>query len=175
MAEKCALVVDDSRLARSLLSKMLKRYNNQFAYDQIPFDDAQLERIQGLVSRLAASRFEGTVRLTPHFAHFCLTRNTLGEWELAPSDLAIQSCELLGHPAQQSTGLADWQSLAFGLFLTSSPVLSKGKIRIDITTPTSTDSPASDAELLVARNADEWNQIAQTHNRVEVTLIPDEW
>ena len=29
MADKCALVVDDSRLARSLLSNMLKRYEIQ--------------------------------------------------------------------------------------------------------------------------------------------------
>jgi CheY-like chemotaxis protein len=147
--------------------------NNHFAYDQIPFDDAQLERVRSLVSRLATSRFEGTVRLTPHFARFCLVRNTLGEWELAPNDLEIQSCELLGHPAQQTTGLADLQSLAFGSFLTSSQVLSEGKIRIDIAMPQGTDSTAFDAAPLLATNASEWNQIAQTNNRVEVALIPD--
>ena len=147
--------------------------NNHFTYEQLPFDDNQLETIQGLVVRLAASGFEGTVRLTPHFARFCLTRNSMGEWELASNELPLQSCELLGHPAQQASGLADLQSLAFGSFLASSPVLNEGKIRVDINMPEDAGIVAPADEPLTARNAGEWNRIAQRNNRVEVKLIPD--
>lgn len=145
---------------------------NRFAYDQIPFDDEQLRTIEGLVSHLSASGFEGSVRLTPHFARFCLVPNTIGQWALAPNDLPIESCELLGHPAQQSTGSADLQSLAFGSFLASSPVLNEGKIRIDIVMPQETNSPAFAEEPRTARNAGEWNRIARQNNRVQVDLVP---
>ena len=145
---------------------------NRFAYDQIPFDDEQLRTIQGLIAHLATSGFEGEVRLTPHFSRFCLTRNSVGQWALAPNDLPIEACELLGHPTQESTGSADLQSLAFGSFLASSPVLNEGKIRIDIAMPERTDSPAFAEETRTARNAGEWNQIAQRNNRVRVELVP---
>ena len=146
--------------------------NNSFAYDRIPFDDEQLRTIQGLVSHLATSGFEGNIRLTPHFARFCLIRNPIGQWALAPNDLPIESCELLGHPAQLSTGSAELQSLAFGSFLASSPVLNEGNIRIDIVMPQETDSSTFDEEPRSARNAGEWNQIAGRKNRVQVDLIP---
>ena len=143
-----------------------------FGFDGPALGDAQKEMLQGLLSYLASAGFKGEVRLNVHFGDFCLVRNAYGGLELAPTDLPVEECDIIGRPSEPRPGLAGQQSIAFGRFLASSPLANSGDIEIVIE-PVQAETPGT--AVLQQRSgatAGEWNRVAQLDNRIEVSLVP---
>jgi CheY-like chemotaxis protein len=145
---------------------------NQYGVDEIALSDRRLAIITGLVSRLKALGFAGTVRLVTHLGEFCLTGNDTDGYTLAADDTPVQECNLIGHPDQQLPSLGQRQSIDFATFLSTSPLVNEGDIQVEIV------AAGYDEPLLEypARGSDlpagEWNRIAARNNRVEIRLIP---
>jgi len=148
--------------------------NQSSPYDvrEEAYSDRRLAIIQELVSRLSALGFTGTVQLDSHLGEFCLTGNDVDGYILAPPDLPVTECALISHPLQQLPSLGERQSIAFANFLATSPLLNNGDISIELVPHLYShpfiNYPPQHSNI----SAFEWNRIAATNNRVNITLIP---
>jgi CheY-like chemotaxis protein len=148
--------------------------NQSSPYDvrEEAYSDRRLAIVHELVSRLDALGFRGVVQLESHLGEYCLAGNDASGYILAPADMAVTECSMIGHPLQELPTLGERQSIAFANFLATSPLLRNGDIRIE-------PVPYLYSRPRVAyppRHADvtayEWNRIAAANNRIDVTLVP---
>jgi CheY-like chemotaxis protein len=143
----------------------------QYPSGEEPFGSRRLETLRGLLERLAALGFTGTVRLDSHVGDFCYTAGPDDALVVAPDDLPAERCERIGLASEDAQAASARQSVAFASFLTSRT--SDPAIRIEIA-PHGNTMPAvpypPGPEGLIAG---EWNQVARQNNRVSITLLPD--
>jgi CheY-like chemotaxis protein len=136
------------------------------------FSDRRLATIYELISRLQALGFKGVVQLNSHLGEFCLTGNEAEGYSMAAADLPVRDCSFYGHPLQQLPSIGTRQSIAFANFLSTSPLVNNSDISVEIVSHSYSEPrveyPSRESDI----TAWEWNRIASTNNRVEVTLIP---
>jgi CheY-like chemotaxis protein len=149
--------------------------NQSSPYDisEEAYSDRRLTIIQELITRLQALGFTGTVQLHSHLGEFCLAGDEVTGYTLAPPDLPVTDCTLIGHPLQQLPSLGERQSIAFANFLATSPLLNNNGIRIELVPHLYSRPLISYPPQHQDVNAFEWNRIAAANNRVEVALLPD--
>jgi hypothetical protein len=137
----------------------------------LPFDDVRLEKLTGLLDRLRALDFRGTVRLDGHVGDFCQRRTRDEAWEVAADDLLASRCDRMGLLPEEARAESSRQSVAFANYLAKLAV-SGGPIRVEVeplgNSRPLVPYPAATAEL----TAGEWNQAARQNQRVEVKLAP---
>ncbi len=144
-----------------------------FPYEELPFNDARAELLRDLLGHLTAMGFRGRVRIESHLGEFCLVNDPGGDPVLAAPDTPIEACTLIGHPQDDSTFVADRQSVAFAEFLDTSPLLADSGITVELIAH---DRARSLARLPIGgqtSRAGDWNRIAERNNRLEFSLIPD--
>ncbi len=139
--------------------------------EALPFDDAQLLRLTGLLDRLRALDFRGTVRLEGHVGDFCMRRARDESWEMAPDDLQAAGCDRVGLLPDEARAESARQSVAFANYLAELAV-SGGPISVEFE-PLGNAAPLVPYPTLTADvTAGEWNRIAQQNQRVEVKFAP---
>ena len=138
----------------------------------LPFGDAQLEKLKGLIDRLGALNFRGTIRLESHVGDFCMRRTSDGAWAMAANDLPATSCDRIGLPAEEARAESARQSVSFANYLVEL-IVGGGPIKVEL-------EPLGNAEPLIpygvatdAMTAGDWNRIAQQNQRVEIRLTAD--
>ncbi len=143
-----------------------------YPYPEQPLGPHTLGLLQGLVSRLAAIGFQGTIRLDTHLGRFCLARDAQGLRVLPRADVSMGECDLDSLDPGEARLRGGQQSLAFANFLDSAPELAGGEIRIELVSH-GLDSPRLQPPGPDAvQSAGEWNRIAALNNRVEFSVIP---
>ncbi len=146
--------------------------NAWFAFDELPFDDARAEALRDLLERLVALGFQGRVRIESHLGEFCLVGDAGDGYQLATPGLPVEACTLLGHPQDDSTFLADRQSVAFAEFLRSSPLVTTSGITVELIAHDRAHSLSHVPAPPDLSRAGDWNRIAERNNRLEYALIP---
>jgi CheY-like chemotaxis protein len=141
-------------------------------FDELPFDDVRAAEVRDLLERLVALDFKGRVRIESHLGEFCLVGDAYGSYELAPPDLPVEGCTLLGHPLDDSTSIADRQSVGFAEFLARSPLANHSGISVELVAHDRAHSMAQGPSTPAATRAGDWNRIAERNNRLEYSLIP---
>jgi len=138
----------------------------------LPFGDAQLEKLGGLMDRLRALGFSGTVRLESHVGDFCMQRTSDGTWAMAANDLPASRCDRIGLLPEEARTESARQSVAFANYL-GELLVGGGPIRVEL-------EPLGNTEPLVPygvatddMSAGDWNRIARQNQRVEFRLIAD--
>jgi hypothetical protein len=139
--------------------------------EALAFDDVRLEKLTGLLDRLRALDFRGTVRLEGHVGDFCQRRTGDQGWEMAADDLPASRCDRMGLAPEEARAESSRQSVAFANYL-AELAASGGPIRVELeplgNSRPLVPYPAATAEI----TAGEWNQIAAKNQRVEVKLVP---
>jgi len=164
----------DATHERLLYESITWAINQSSPYDihEEAFSDRRLAIITELVSRLDGLGFRGTVQLESHLGEFCLAGSDAEGYSLAPPDLPVTECALIGHPLQDLPSLGERQSIAFANFLATSPLLESGAISVEIVpllySQPRLEYPPQHSDV----SAYEWNRIAAVNNRVDVRLIP---
>jgi CheY-like chemotaxis protein len=164
----------DSNHERLLYDSITWAINQSSPYSvhEEAFSDRRLATVNELVSRLNSLGFRGVVQLESHLGEFCLAGSDAEGYSLAPPDLPVTECALIGHPLQGLASLGERQSIAFANFLATSPLLESGAISIEIVpfqySQRHLEYPSQTSDV----SAYEWNRIAAVNNRVDVRLVP---
>jgi hypothetical protein len=143
-----------------------------YPYGEAPFSGTRVELVRGLVQRLSAGGFKGTLKLEGHAGQFCLLA-TAGGWRVADPGTPLESCDVKGFFSKQDARAASArQSPEFRTMLGSPEVAGSG-VRVQIEglgdENRRTSYPTPDA----SSTAGEWNTVATENNRITVSLIPD--
>ncbi len=140
--------------------------------DELPFDDARLEKLTGLLDRLRALGFRGTVRLEGNVGDFCMRRVRDESWEMAPDDLLVSRCDRAGLLPEEARAESSRQSVAFANYLAELAV-SGGPIRVEVR-PFGNSRPLVPYPVATAdMTAGEWNRAARQNQRVEIKLAAE--
>lgn len=140
-------------------------------YDEVPFNDARVDQITGLLWQLSEAGFLGTLRIDSHLGEFCLVSNTEGRYELQDPGLPMSSCTFIGHPLDDSQLLSDRQTPSFALFLETSSLLDDAGIELELVIRDRADSFPREPYPADPVTAGEWNRIAALNNRLEFSLL----
>jgi hypothetical protein len=140
--------------------------------DELPFGDARLEMLKGLLERLHALDFQGTVRLESHVGDFCMRRTGDASWKPAPDELPVTRCDRLGLPASEARTESSRQSVAFANYL-ADPAVNGSAIRIETEAFGNTEPRIPYPALTDGITAGEWNRAARANQRVEIRLLAD--
>lgn len=136
-----------------------------------PFGADRLEMLRGLLDRLAALGFTGTVQLDSHVGDFCYLPGPENTWLIAPDDLPAERCERIGLGADEARAASARESVAFANFVASRSA--DPALRIEVV-PHGNVQPAVPYPVGASGvTAGEWNDVARQNQRVTVTLIPD--
>ena len=165
----------DTTHERLLYDSITWAINQSSPYDihEEAFSDRRLAIIQELVSRLDGLGFHGVVQLESHLGEFCLAGSDAEGYSLAPPDLPVTECTMIGHPLHDLSSLGERQSIAFANFIATSPLLESGTISIEIVPYLYSQPQLQYPPQQGSVRAYEWNRIAAVNNRVDVRLIPD--
>jgi CheY-like chemotaxis protein len=165
----------DSTHERLLYDSITWAINQSSPYDihEEAFSDRRLAIIQELVSRLDGLGFRGIIQLESHLGEFCLAGSDAEGFSLAPPDLPVTECAMIGHPLHDLSSLGERQSIAFANFLATSPLLESGDISIEIVPYLYSQPQLQYPPQQGNVRAYEWNRIAAINNRVDVRLIPN--
>jgi CheY-like chemotaxis protein len=148
--------------------------NSTVRFDEVPFNDARAATLRELLSQLVVVGFHGRVRIESHLGEFCLSTDETGELRLADPDAPIEACDRMGHPLDESTDVADRQSMGFADFVESSPLLSASGIRLELVAHDRASSLRRHPFPNDVVRAGDWNRIAETNNRLEYATIIEE-
>jgi hypothetical protein len=136
-----------------------------------PLGNQRLETLRGLIERLTALGFTGTVLLDSHVGDFCYVPGPENSLLIAPDDTPADQCDPIGLPADAARAASAVESVAFASFLSARA--GDAAVRIEVVphgnTRPAVPYPGNPDGLTAA----EWNQIARQNNRVTVTLVPD--
>jgi hypothetical protein len=94
-----------------------------------------------------------------------------GSYQLAPADLPIEACAVVGHPQDNSATVEEQESLGFAEFMRSSPLVNVSGIVVELIAHDRAHSLRHAPFPLDVSRAGEWNRIAERNNRLEFTLF----
>jgi CheY-like chemotaxis protein len=137
-----------------------------------PLGDQRLETLKGLLERLTALGFTGTVRLDSHVGEFCYAPASADAPSLAPDDLPAERCERIGLPPEEARRASARESVAFANFLATRA--GDTAVRIEVVPHGSAAPAVPYPPGPQGLTAGEWNALARQNNRVSVLLLPDE-
>ena len=139
---------------------------SQYGFDELPLGDFRLSVISELASRLAQLEFSGVVRIESHVGNFCMSASATDGYTLPDADLLADQCDQIGFGPSEADELGLRQSVAYER--------DGGRIRYEIVSLGNSSPllpyPVTAAGVL----ASEWNQIAASNNRVDISLYPDQ-
>jgi hypothetical protein len=142
-------------------------------YGEIPLALGRLDALHDLLAELEQRPFRGIVEVRTHTGRFCVVGNTSDGYALAPDDLAVSLCDLIGNPFAESLSPAQRQSLAFANLAASVRQRTGGAITVAVLEDYGS-TPAAYPDVVPSLTAGQWNEIAARNNRVEFTVVPAE-
>ncbi|MES1196060.1 MAG: response regulator [Steroidobacter sp.] len=135
-------------------------------YGEVPLAGSRLDRLRNMINDLKSKSFKGTVRVEVFTGDFCLQGNATDGYHVAPAELSIKQCDLLGNPFADVLSVQQRQSSSFAAFLADSSQLGNVHIQLaDGGRQLATSYPPQ----LPGLEAGEWNLSAARNNRVEFT------
>jgi CheY-like chemotaxis protein len=135
-----------------------------------PFSGARIDAVQGVLARLVATGYRGSVEIRSYPGRFCL-QGSGDTVTLPPPELSYAKCDQLGNPVDNA-GVAGRESVAFANMLSALRSRSRNAFEVTLTAG-SADEVATPYPLVTAfLTTGEWNRAAAANNRVEVRARP---
>jgi CheY-like chemotaxis protein len=141
-------------------------------FGETPLAGARLERVSGLLTRLATQGFHGVVQIRSFPGRFCTVTGSSGTPILPYDSLPYSKCEQIGNARDDNGSDSQRQSVAFANMISTARQNSAGKIDVQISAGSPDELVAAYPAVSDALTAGEWNHAAAANNRVEVHWQP---
>ena len=141
-------------------------------FGETPLAGARLERISGLLTRVASQGIRGVVQIRSIPGRFCTLTGSGGTPVLASDVLLYSKCEQIGNPRDDNGSASQRQSVAFANMVSTARQSSGGKIDVQISAGNSDEVVTPYPPVSDTLTAGEWNRVATANNRVEVHWQP---
>lgn len=139
-------------------------------YGEEALGGARLETIRQLFHRLIGERFSGVVDVRTFAGRFCLVGNATDGYSLAPDELPVARCDVVGNPREELQDPSLREPLDFANLVGELRSSTRGGAEVRVSAGDAAAAlvpyPPSSPEL----TAGEWNRAASLNNRVEIRL-----
>ena len=144
----------------------------EYPYDELALNDNRFPDIEKLFKTALETGFSGSIILQTHVGRFCLSRDQNGNYKLAGDNLPVTQCEFIGNHIQPIDLPSTHQSLSFANHLSDMSLLNEKGIVIEVTNLARTSEISKYPNHTLQITAKEWNNAAQSNNRITVKLKP---
>jgi CheY-like chemotaxis protein len=143
-----------------------------YPFGVVPLGDSRLTLLEGLVQRLLDMGFSGRIVLETHVGDFCMVGGGSDGYDLAPANLFVGQCELIGFEFAPAYEMGLQQSVAFANFVNTVREETGGTIQIIILSRGNNEPLIPYPIATPGLTAEFWNAIAAQNNRVEISIDP---
>jgi CheY-like chemotaxis protein len=137
-------------------------------FGETPLAGSRLERIQGLLARLTAQGFHGTVQIRSIPGRYCMNTPPTAQPVMAADNMPYTRCDTVGNPREDNGSVSLRQSVAFANMISTARENSKGALDLQISAGTPDETITPYPPISEGLTAGEWNRVAAANNRVEV-------
>jgi len=141
-------------------------------FGETPLAGSRLERIQGLLARLTAQGFHGTVQIRSIPGRYCMNTPPTAQPVMAADNMPYTRCDTVGNPREDNGSVSLRQSVAFANMISTARENSKGALDLQISAGTPDETITPYPPISEGLSAGEWNRVAAANNRVEVHWQP---
>ncbi|MGA2563031.1 MAG: response regulator [Steroidobacteraceae bacterium] len=141
-------------------------------FGETPLAGSRLERIQGLLARLTAQGFHGSVQIRSIPGRYCMNTPPTAQPIMAADNMPYTRCDSVGNPREDNGSVSLRQSVAFANMIATARENSKGALDLQISAGTSDETITPYPPISEGLTAGEWNRVAAANNRVEVHWQP---
>lgn len=144
-----------------------------YEFDELPFGERRLDAMEEVSAKLLEVGFTGVVRLESHVGDFCMIEVATGTYELAPPEIDVRQCDVIGFEAGEAIELGFRQSVAFANFVNTARARTRGAIGFEIVSLGNSDPKYPYPDSLAGISAGRWNEYSEINNRVAVSIFPE--
>jgi CheY-like chemotaxis protein len=137
-------------------------------FGETPLAGSRLEPIQGLLARLTAQGFRGTVQIRSIPGRYCMNTPPTAQPVMAADNMPYTRCDTVGNPREDNGSVSLRQSVAFANMISTARENSKGALDLQISAGTADETITPYPPISEGLSAGEWNRVAAANNRVEV-------
>jgi CheY-like chemotaxis protein len=146
--------------------------SGQYPWGQEPLGDMRLADFEALSQHLEDADFVGQVFIDTHVGEHCLVLES-GSYNLAPPDLIAANCDIRRLNYEEGLEMSRRISVAMSAFLRATEERTAGRIRFVIQ-PFGATNPLRNYPLTAEDvTAGDWNRIADSNSRIQISLLPD--
>jgi hypothetical protein len=141
-------------------------------YGEAPLSGGRIEALRAALSRAVAQGFHGVVEIRTFGGRYCLSGNASDGYSLAPEDLPLAKCDLLGNPRDDGPDPGQRESLDFANFLGAFRQSTSNAVDVKVVNGDAGSLVMPYPSTAERTTAGEWNRAAAANNRIEVLLHP---
>ena len=141
-----------------------------FSFGELPLDDSRLSLLEGMVQHLLDMGFSGRIIVETHVGSFCMVGGGSDGYDLAPPNLIVGQCELVGFESAAAHEMGLQQSVTFANFMNTVREETGGMIEISIFSRGNNEPLVPYPTATPSITAGFWNEIAAQNNRVEISI-----
>jgi CheY-like chemotaxis protein len=147
---------------------------SEYDFDDLPLGDDRLKIVEQLTDQLLAISFSGVVRIETHVGDYCLMIEDSDGYAPAKGQL-VADCDTIGVAPGEAFEMGLVQSVAFADFIRLANERSDGMIRYEIISLGNSNPILDYPATIDGVSASDWNRIAATNNRVEISFYPENY
>jgi CheY-like chemotaxis protein len=138
-------------------------------YGSEPLGGPRLDVASKLLARLVHDGRSGLVDVRTYAGRFCLVGSAAEGYSLAPEEMLVSRCDVIGNPYDESLSLAQRTPLALANLI--GDVRKRTGEALDVRVSQGDGSPAQPyPPLAPSLTAGEWNRAAIANNRIEIRV-----
>ena len=138
-------------------------------YGSEPLGGPRLEVVSKLLAKLVHDGRSGLVEIRTYAGRFCLVGNAAEGYSLAPEEMLVSRCDVLGNPSDEALSLAQRTPLALANLVAD--VKKRTNDALDVAVVQGDASlAAAYPPASPAVTAGEWNHAAIANNRIEIRV-----
>jgi hypothetical protein len=138
-------------------------------YGSEPLGGPRLDVISKLLAKLVHDGRSGQVEVRTYAGRFCLVGSSAEGYSLAPEEMLVSRCDIVGNPYDEALPLAQRTPLALANLIAD--VRTRTNEALDVAVAQGDASlAAAYPPLAPTTTAGEWNHAAIANNRIEIRV-----
>jgi len=139
-------------------------------YGAEPLGSPRLEVMSRLLARLVHDGRNGVVEVRTYAGRFCLVGNAAEGYSLAPEEMLVSRCDVVGNPYDETLSVAQRTPLALANLVADVRKRTGGALDVQVVPGDAANVAVAYPAAGAALTAGEWNRAAIANNRIEIRV-----
>jgi CheY-like chemotaxis protein len=170
VATELSAAAVDSTAVLDLLEWGLSQAEN-YPFTETALNDRRAQMLTAIAQRLRSFGIEATIVVDVHVGRHCMSPGPDGVLILPPAAQLLVDCQQIGRPEAEALAYGAQQTLPFANAIALES--RDGTVRFEIVSHGASQPQSAYPSFTQGLTAGEWNEIAASNQRVEVSILPE--